>query len=182
MPVYQVDIEKTALSPASTQVYWTNVYHVSAPDQATAVGQGNNIVTIEKTVHAANTTFTKMRVRNVSVLGMAPSIVPLTGTGGRATPADYLPMYCTARVDFGKATGRPNRKYLRVFLGESDQANGNLTSTFENTMQVSYANQILALGFICDSDGTLISSADAITQVQMRQLRRGSKRVTTPVI
>lgn len=182
MPVYQVDIEKTALSPASQQVYWTNVYHVQAPDQATAVTQGSAIVTLEKVIHAANTTFTKMRVRNVSVLGMAPSIVPLTGTGGRTTPSDYLPMYCVLRVDFGKATGRPCRKYLRIFIGEGDQSNGNLLTGFESSMQTGYATPILALGYICDADGTLISSADVVTQVQMRQLRRGSKRRTTPVI
>jgi hypothetical protein len=182
MPVYQVDIEKTALNPASQQVYWTNVYHVSAPDQATAVSQGSSIVTIEKTIHSTLITYTKMRVRNVSVLGMAPTIVPLTGTGGRATATDYLPMYCCCRVDFGKATGRPNRKYLRIFILEGDQVNGNLTAAAEGSFQTNYATPILSLGYVCDADGTLISSADVITQVQMRQLRRGSKRRTTPVI
>jgi hypothetical protein len=182
MAIYQVDVEKQALNPAGNTVYWTNVYHVVAADQASAVTLGNSIVTLEKTVHATNTTFTKMRVNNVIDDGMAGTIFPLSGVGGRTTPTDFLPMYCTVRVDFAKATGRPNRKYLRLFIGESEQTNGVVAASLVTSVTNNYAVPLLNTGVQCDEDGTLITAAQVITFVQMRQLRRGSKRRLAPVL
>jgi hypothetical protein len=182
MPTYQVDIEKSALNPAGNTVYWTNVYHVTAADQATAVTRGTSIVNIEKAVHAANTAFTKMRVQNVIPDGMSGSIIPLSGAGSRTTPSDFLAMFNTARVDFAKATGRPNRKYLRLFIGELETTSGVLTAAFITTLTSNYLSPILALGYVCDAAGRVITSGAIALQVQMRQLRRGSKRRTTPVI
>jgi hypothetical protein len=182
MPVYQVDIEKTMVLSTGNTYYWTNSYHVVAADQATATGHGNSIVTLEKTVHAANQTFTKMRVRNVSVLGMSPTIVVLSGNGGRSTPADVLPAYCTLRVDFGKAVGRPCRKFLRINLGESEQANGIITGGMIASTLAAYVTPLVTLGVVSDSDGDIITSGTILAPVQMRQLRRGSKRKVGPVI
>jgi hypothetical protein len=182
MPTYQVDIEKQMNLPTGNTYYWTNSYHVSAPDQATAVVSGNAIVVLEKTIHAANQTFTKMRVRNVSVLGMSPTIVVLSGAGGRSTPADILPAYCTLRVDFGKAVGRPCRKYLRINLGETEQANGLITGGMIASTNAAYVVPLVAMNVVCDSDGDLITSGTIQAPVQMRQLRRGSKRKVGPVI
>jgi hypothetical protein len=182
MPVYQIDIEKTANNVNAQTVFWTNVYHVVAADQAAAVTIGNNIVTIEKTVHAANTTYTKMRVREATTPAPTGSIVTLGGTGGRATPPDVMPMYCVARVDFDKAVGRPCRKYLRIFVGESEQLNGVLTTAAVTSLSTNYGVPLVALGTVCDNTGDLITLSRVITFVQMRQLRRGSKRVTSPVI
>jgi|SRR5215212_1533299 len=182
MPTYQIDIEKSALNPGGQTVFWTNVYHCNAADQAAAVVIGNSLVVLEKTVHAANTTFTKMRTNNVLDDGMSGTITPLTGVGGRTTPSDFLPMYCVARVDQGKATGRPNRKYLRVFVGEGEQSNGLIGTTLLTLLNNSYGAPMVAMGVICDEAGRLIINSQAISAVQMRQLRRGSKRRITPVI
>jgi hypothetical protein len=182
MPTYQVDIEKSTFNSAGNTVFWTNVYHVQAADQATAVTRGNSIVTIEKTIHSVNVNYTKMRVRNVLEDGMSGTIVPLTGTGGRTTPADYLPMYCTVRVDFSKATGRPNRKYLRTFIGEADQQNGTLLATYQTFITTNFTSPIVALGYVCDEAGRVVTVGATQNLVQMRQMRRGSKRKVTPVI
>lgn len=182
MPVYQVDIEKTMVLNTGNTYYWTNSYHVVAGDQVTAVNHGNSIVVMEKAIHAANQTFTKMRVRNVSVLGMSPTIVVLSGPGGRTAPADQLPAYCTARIDFGKAVGRPCRKYLRINIGELEQTNGILSAALITALTNNYMNPLVALGVVADPSGDIIVNGSIITPVQMRQLRRGSKRKVGPVI
>ena len=114
--------------------------------------------------------------------GMSPTIVVLSGTGGRATPTDVLPAYCTARVDFGKAVGRPCRKYLRINLGESEQTNGIILAGVVTTITNNYINPLVAMNVVCDDNGDLIINGVVLTPVQMRQLRRGSKRKVGPVI
>lgn len=182
MATYQIDIEKTMVLTTGTTYYWTNVYHCVAGSNAAAVVIGNSVVAIEKAIHATNQTFTKMRVRQNSPIAMAGSITVLSGNGTRATPADVLPAYNTVRADFTKAIGRPCRKYLRINLGESEQTNGILLAGFVTTWTAGYVAALVALGTICDPDGDIITGGALITPVQMRQLRRGSKRRIAPVL
>lgn len=182
MATFQVDIEKTSNLPTGQTYYWTNVYHVSAADQASAVAIGNSIVAIEKAVHRTDQTFTKMRVRQTLPDAMSGSIVVLTGTGAIAAAGDSIPPFNCVRVDFGKAIGRPCRKYLRTGLRETDQANGLLLSSYVTAVTTGYSTPLVALGTVCDPDGDLIINGSVMTPVQMRQLRRGSKRKIGPVI
>ena len=124
----------------------------------------------------------KMRVRPYGVPGNVGTIVPLTGTGAR-TAVDSLPLFNVWRVDFAVAVGRPNRKYLRGPIAEGDQASGLISPSITSTiLTTNYINPLLALGVLVDTQGNSVTSGNAWPYVGMRQLRRGSKRKTTPVI
>ena len=180
--VYQIDIEKSYLPSTGSLVYWTNVYHVEAASLSAASTSGANIATIEKAVHQTTVNYTKMRVRPYGVPGNVGTIVPLTGTGAR-TAVDSLPLFNVWRVDFAVAVGRPNRKYLRGPIAEGDQASGLISPSITSTiLTTNYINPLLALGVLVDTQGNSVTSGNAWPYVGMRQLRRGSKRKTTPVI
>lgn len=182
MPLYQVDIEKSFLVNAAQTVYWTNSYHVNAADQAAATTAGLAIVEIERDVHYNSVVFTKMRARP-AVVGALGNITSLNVTGDRASAGqDMLPLFNTVRIDFNTAVGRPSRKYIRGPVAEADQTAGNLTSTMQTLFSTSYRAPLLALGSYVDVDGEAFVSGQVYAPVQMRQLRRGSKRKTTPVI
>ena len=181
MPVFQVDIEKSFSPTTGTTVYWTNVYHVNTADQAAAVTAGQSIVTLEKTIHSTLTTFTKMRVRQYSVLSAAGTIVPLTGTGARSTTGP-MPLFNVFRIDFSVASGRPNRKFIRGPLAGSDNSSGAVTPSTVTTINNNYIAALLGLNVVVDTQGQPILSGVVYPYVGMRQLRRGSKRKTTPVI
>ena len=182
MPVYQVDIEKSMALPTGVTYFWTNVWHINSASQAAADSAGAQIVVWEKAIHATNQQFIKMRVRPVSPTPGPGSITALTGTGGRAFPADMLPAYNTVRVDFSKAVGRPCRKYFRINLGETEQSNGIVAAGIVTSVTTNVITPAVATGWVCDDSGDVIISGTVLTPVQMRQLRRGSKRKIGPVI
>lgn len=181
MALFQVDIEKRMFLN-NNDYYWTNVYYVDAADQATAMSYGAAIANIERTVHAANVSYTKLRARPMPHGSGEGSVQTLSVDGTRATPSDWLPMYNTVRVDFFVPIGRPSRKYLRVVLGEADQTTGNLTSAFMSTVGTGYSGPMAGLSYLRDVDGQAFSGVAVVEAVQMRQLRRGSKRKLGPVI
>lgn len=181
MAVYQIDIEKSYSPTTGTTVYWTNVYYVNAADSAAATTTGNSIVTLEKTLHATTVNFTKMRVRLANLAVTPGTIVPLTGTGGR-TANTPLPLFNVLRIDFAVAAGRPNRKYLRLPFGIADNNSGAVASTLVTAAQNNFVTPLINLNAVCDTQGQPILSGTVYPYLAMRQLRRGSKRKTTPVI
>lgn len=180
MAIYQVDIEKSLTAAGTNTVYWTNVYHVQAADIAAAINTGQGIVTAEKAFHLTTTAFTKMRVQATSPLASSGTIVPLTGTGGRAGAA-YLPLFNVYRIDFNVGGGRPSRKYIRGPFAQADQSNGAVSGT-AFTAANAYVTALLNLSVVCDPQGQVFVSGALFPQVGMRQLRRGSKRKTTAVL
>lgn len=181
MAIYKIDIEKSTSPTSGSTVYWTNVYHVNAPDLANAITVGNSIVTLEKTIHASSVNFTKMRVQNTSVLAQAGTIVPLSGAGGRSV-TNAAPLFNVFRVDFAVSSGRPSRKYLRGPVATADITNGALQSAIVTSIQNNYITPLINTGVMTDPQGQGFVSGAVFPSVGMRQLRRGSKRKTTPVI
>ena len=55
---------------------------------------------------------------------------------------------------------------------------GRVVTTITNN----YINPLVAMNVVCDDNGDLIINGVVLTPVQMRQLRRGSKRKVGPVI
>lgn len=180
MAIYQVDIEKSLTVGGTNTVYWTNVYHVEADNSGDAINSGQGIVTAEKKVHLGSVSYTKMRVQATSPLAMSGTIVPLTGTGGRAG-SSYLPLFNVFRVDFNVGGGRPSRKYLRGPVLPADVSNGAMQSA-AITLINTYVTDLLNLSVVCDPQGQNFVSGALFPNCGMRQLRRGSKRKTTSVL
>lgn len=173
--VWQVDIEKSL----GTE-YWTNIYHVLAGSQGSARITGDEIVAIEKSFHNSLITFTKMRVRPYPTQGAQGTVYGLTGTGAYAT-GQYLPLFCTANMIGAVPIGRPCRKYYRCGMDETLQQGGVLTGQGLTYFQEK-ADLLAAVEELCDESGQVIDSWTIFPQVGMRQLRRGSRRRTQPVI
>jgi hypothetical protein len=138
-------------------------------------------VTLEKTIHASTVSFTKMRTRQAGTTGNTGTITPLTGAGGRSVTAP-MPLFNVFRIDFGVSGGRPSRKYIRGPLNSTDNTSGAVTGTTITLLQNSYITPLLNMNVLCDPQGQAFVNGTAWPFVGMRQLRRGSKRKTTPVI
>lgn len=178
--VVKLDVQK---SLGAGQMYWTNRYLLDYADpSAVPSGEFNAIVAGERAMHSNLVQFVSLRISDI-VEGTDNYIVwPLTGTGGVIPTGNPLPGWVTYRVDFGFGAGRPGRKYYRVYVGEGQQ-NGNVWETsYRGDVQALMNTMIAAAPSICSPDGVNVITAVAKNELQMRQLRRGTKRPLTPVI
>lgn len=177
MAVWKIDIEKQL----GTE-FWTNVYHVEQSGQLAAASAGQLIANQEQNLHHPAVTVTRMRV-SLAGEGNEGTIYPLN-LPGEGNDGQYLPLFNVLRVDFGVASGRPSRKYYRLPVVETVVENGSFTTAYLSAIQV-YLDALLAPVNqinLCDVDGQVIVSAAPFRPVGMRQLRRGSRRRTQPVL
>jgi hypothetical protein len=162
--------------------YWVNDYYFTATDLDDADSKAQPIVDAEIATHLVGITFDMYRIstvepddgifRNFSVLAAC------TAVGG----GDILALFNCARVDFPAAVGRAGRKYLRGVLSEGGVAFDTLGSGTRIAINDSYANPLRLLGYLEKPNGTLLVDAVVHPKLAMRQLRRGSRRRTTPII
>jgi len=117
----------------------------------------------------------------VSTLAQAGTVYPISANGSR-TVSNYLPLYCVARFDFAVASGRPSRKYMRMPIPREWNTNGQFETTTIPQMNAAYSTPLLAVDGICDNSGQPFLSGGVIATIGMRQLRRGSRKRTTPII
>lgn len=177
MALFSLDIEKRLGNE-----FWTNRYVLNATDIAGAVSVGATIVGYEREVHFSHVTFNKYRVSTLAADDDVFTIVPLVGGGSiDAAGLTPLPLWNVARVDFGAATGRPSRKYLRMGLTENGVDGNVLTSSMLSVLNA-YGAALVALDAYVDVDNQAIVSYAVFSLVAMRQLRRGTRRRTTPVL
>jgi hypothetical protein len=182
MPLYQIDIEKSFLAATGSLIYWTNVYHADRPTLADAQSTATIILNAEKSIHYSNVTYTKYRVRP-AVVGSEGSITAVNLPGARGIASnEYLPLFNVVRIDFTATIGRPSRKYLRLPVLETNQVNGALSAGEITALNTNYCTPMLGVTGLCDVDGQNFTAVTPYPYVGMRQLRRGSKRRSTPVI
>lgn len=149
---------------------WSNVYHVEAGDPTAALAIAVDISVIEQQIHKDYVMFTYASVLEDQIdpppgLGQA-----LTGLGD-ITGDDTLrlPGFNTVRVILSDGNGRPSQKYLRLPLEEGDVLSGQLTTALINSVQLSYATDLLALpGLVSNTDNNFIA-ASVHPYIQMRQ-------------
>lgn len=173
----QVDIQKRI----GTE-YWTNRYFLGVGSVGEAAGFVDEIVAFEKSIHSTEVIFDRARVSDGIPGTDSYVIIPLNGNGGVSGSGAHVPLFNTVRIDFGVGAGRPSRKYYRCGLGEGLMTGEN----WDNLLITDY--QAAATAFVngdvpyCDVDGQIIINATVMNQVQMRQLRRGSRKRNQPVI
>jgi len=102
---------------------------------------------------------------------------------GIPTIAEYLPLFCTIRMDLITADSDPGRKYYRQPIPENGQANGFLTGSTVasfNTAIATYLQPIIDVSAFVTPKGNAITSAVVYDRVQERQLHRRRKKKVTP--
>lgn len=174
---WQVDIEKLLNGE-----YWTNRYIISTTDLAAGIVVGQQLADIERAVTGTTITQTKFRVSDGTPNTDVYQIVQLNRAGTLSLSGPALSLFIVARVDFSTAGGgRPSRKYLRGCLSGT-YINGEALTTTILTILNTYATNVLAVDEFVDVDGQAFISHAVWPFVAMRQLRRGSKRRTEPVL
>lgn len=162
--------------------YWVNRYFTT--DAVDAAGDTlDALVAAHVAVHLASVLITKARIDD-NVEGTDNfDTVSYNTAGTRSLGSDVqvmLPLFNVARVDFDvSGGGRPSRKYLRGTLIEGEVGFTGLASGLVAALNT-YADAVVAIGTICDPQGNLFVDGVVWPYVQMRQLRRGSKKKSTP--
>lgn len=163
--------------------YWTNRYHIVGSDLVAALVQANRIVGVEKLIHVPGVLFTKYRVSDITPGTDSYISVPINenGQGQADTP---LPLFNVVRVLFHPTMGRPGFKLYRGCLTENDIANGRITaSALANLLDKidAFLDGEGAIG-LTDLEGDTYNTVTIDPRVSMRQLRRGTRRRTTPIL
>lgn len=175
---FQCDIQKRVGGE-----YWTNRYVLAGEGITPLVAVANQIVAAEKAVHYAAVEFVSLRVSDTNPATDAYVTQPIGGTGAISmTGITLMPLFVVVRVEFGAELGRPSRKYLRGCLSEGDVTFNDISSARALFIFDNYGQTLRDLPQFVDVDGQQLITATVVPQVGMRQLRRGSKRKTQPVI
>lgn len=177
MALWSLDIEKYLGGE-----YWTNRYIINQTDITAAQASGLGITNFERSITSDLVTFTKYRVSDLDPATDVYVIVPLGNLGQRGAATPLLPLFNVVRVDFGTGFGRPSRKYLRGVLVEGDISFNTISTDLITLINTNYADPLVAAPSYVDVDGEPIINRAVHPDVAMRQLRRGTRRRTEPII
>lgn len=179
MALYKIDIEKSF----GTE-FWTNVYYTDQGSITVAAEAMNAIAANERNIHSTEILFTKGRVSSVTEGDDQFLTVPYGSFGLRVAGGSRLPLFNVARVDISTlGLGRPSRKYYRLPLYESDVDNGVIGTTLLELIEANVGDIASDIEInAVDVDGQNWQVATAFPTIGMRQLRRGSRRRSTPVL
>lgn len=177
MPVFAVDIEKLLGDER-----WTNRYLLESETLAAANQVGLTIVEREKDIHYNTVQIVALRTRDTDPSTSVFITTPLQQVGSRGlNNSQVLPLFNCARVDFPAGQGRPSRKYYRGCLTELDINGGNIDFSSVGTVFDTMLGFMAVLPLV-DPQGAPLQEGVLMPRVQMRQLRRGSKRKTVSII
>lgn len=173
MPVFQVDVQKRLVAE-----YWTNRYFVSDDTIAGASLVAEDIADAERLFHGNAVEFVSVRTSTVAEGDDTYVTTPLFGFG-ELTLTDYLPLWNVIRVLFGGTGGRPYYKLYRGCLDES-----NVLGSVLSAPLITAVNSACAVfsGVVTTGLGELLATGTVDPRVRMRQLRRGKRKRTTPVL
>lgn len=175
-------IQEITIEKVFNGVYFVNRYLVSRGTPGAAVADVAPIVNMEKQFFGTGVSFTKARVSDGIPGTDSYIIVPLSGSGGVSSGSTQTPLFNTVRVDLGVNAGRPSRKYYRVSVASGQAEGQNWSTGYQETVQVNWNAMIASDVPLCDPDGQLIINAAVLRPVQMRQVRRGSRKKMQPII
>lgn len=176
--VVKVDVQKQRFG-----MYWTNRYllNVASPadvSEAMAWAFGE----YESQFHGTSVQFVSIRVSDMVENTDNFYIYPVSYAGVISDGGAALPGYVTTRVDLGVGAGRPLRKYYRTYVGEDKIVGSVWESAYRTLVQTNIAALLALVPTWCDPQGNEATSIAVKLPIQMRQLRRGTKKPLTPVI
>lgn len=177
MPVYNVDIQKVRFG-----VYWTNRYQILRDEPGLTLAEVNAFHAAEYPFHGNSVQYVSLRISDQTPNTDNFAVWPLQGAGLIPDGGAAIPGFCTLRADIPVGFGRPCRKYYRVYVGEDKIIGGNWEPSFIVTAQAAIRSLAATVTGLCDPQGNPWGDAVVKNAIQMRQLRRGTKRPLTPVI
>jgi len=162
--------------------YWTNVYHVNVASLADALTEGYQLVDREKVIHHTNVAFDRIRVSAMPVSGGQFISAALVGDGLAPGPSD-VPLFVVARVEWTVGFGRPGVKMYRGALVEADIVGPTALTPEVRSFYATWAAETLVqVPTLQKMSGGVFTAGVLSPSPGMRQLRRGSRRRTTPII
>lgn len=174
MALYKVTLYKRIFS-VSEERPWTNVYHVDAATVEDALDHAESIVEIERLVHWSNVEYFRVSAKQDIPDGPAGQARIISELGARdATGENYLPLFCSVRVTLDDLAARPDQKYLRTPVMESESNNGALVNDTVDLVNTAYVGGLIALPWIRSSSNGSYIGGQCAPFIQMRQ--RGWKR------
>lgn len=177
--VAQIDIEKSCDGEIFTNRYLVDI----APGHADAAGVISALVEAERALMYDVVDFVRARHSTLAPSDDVYTMTLLTGTGARGLASDWmLPLFNVVRVDFQPTAGRPSRKYLRGALAEGDVLGRFFIAGYIAAHSGPYITAVVGQAHVVDPQGDDLVSGLTWPQVAMRQLRRGSRRRTEPVL
>jgi hypothetical protein len=176
--VVKVDVQKTRGG-----LYWTNRWLLALASPADV---SNAMVTAicneEAQLHATTVTIISVRVSDMVEGTDNFFIYPKNIPGTVTDVADPMPGFVTLRCDFGVGPGRPLRKYWRTYVGEGQTTGGVWAPSYVSVATDRMEELLTLVPSICDPQGNVATSVAVKSALQMRQLRRGTRKPLTPVI
>lgn len=184
MPLFKVDTEKSYGSE-----FWTNRYIIEAGSIENAQEGGLIIIEAEREFHRTFVNFTKLRVSTFTPNDDVFIVTPYSADGNLVpSSGGVLPLWNVVRVDLAvEGFGRPSRKFYRTGLMAGDVTlDFTITGDALNVVVPSVEAMIAELQSnaspLVDVDGQNIASSVSYGLIAMRQLRRGSRRRTEPIL
>ena len=176
MPVLQLDIEQKYSAD-----YISNRYWILATDIPDGLSKGLVIANLHRTLFTSGFVVSGIRVSTPLEGDNLFGTMPLNLPGTRSTSGSPMPPWNRFRVDFQHGFKRPLRKFL-IAPQTGDISGDSFQSATIAYVNENYCVPIVGLEYVVDRSGALVESASLNPVVGMRQLRRGSKRKTTPII
>ena len=180
MTVFQYDLEKLYEGE-----YFTNRYFINAATIDDAANYGNTtILAAERSILHHLVQVTKSRTSTV-MPNDGTFITTAIEMAGEVNSGTLVPLFNVAVVLFNTLHGRPYRKLYRGVLTEEGTSWGSLTGPYYDLLMGALPGLIVPDGSdqaVCTKDGVTFTTVVAQSKVGMRQLRRGSKRKSTPVL
>jgi hypothetical protein len=159
---------------------WSNVWHcfaasvVDAGDAATGV-----MLDPLRSVLNPDCTLVDFLISDES--SSAFSVISVNQIGTSDAGGDMLPLFNSVKVLFPVSLGRPDLKYIKGFLTEDLQTDGNVNSATVGGVATIFQDLINAMVAnstgLCTGDGVGYGTTAVQIPVQMRQMHRKRRRV-----
>lgn len=172
-PVWRIEINKSF--PGEE---WANDYLTKSTTIEDAQDLASILLDFERSIHMSAVQFNYMRISSW-IKGDRTFRHLAINLAGQATTVEYLPLYCTMRLDLPTANSDPARKYYRLPVGEGAQANGVFNSASIDAWTAAVNTHLVAndaIPLIVTSKGNPCTTANVFPYVQMRQLHRRRKK------
>jgi hypothetical protein len=183
MPLFRLSIVKQYVGAGDLDPNpFRNVYTVEAADLAGAIAVGADILPLEQAIFKDLIHFLYMHAKSPT-LGTFGRSAFIDEFGTVAVPGDgeLLPMWNVVRCNFPLVdAGRPEIKYLRLPLLETETVNGNLTLPTVAAINDNYAGPLAALPGFVSPTGAAHDAGQFSTSVQVGMRQQSWHRRTRP--